>query len=146
MASAKEQAQKLAKEIRAAVAAARAASARARTAGEEFRRVLVQVQAEAEAARNVVEYPSGRYECKGCHQPVIFATDQRVLPPCDNCGRDIGYDGPPPRVLEVIPETPRNHPAGLYECRQCRAPLALVEGVDAFAPCEFCAATEFVAL
>lgn len=144
MASAKEQAQRLSQEIRSALAAARMAGARARAAGEEFKTLLVQVQAEAEAARNLVEYPSGRYECKGCHQPVIFASDQRVLPPCDSCGRDIGYDGPPPRVLEVIPEAPRKYPAGLYECKQCRAPLALVEGVDAFAPCEFCGATEFV--
>jgi Zn finger protein HypA/HybF involved in hydrogenase expression len=146
MASAKERAQKLSKEIRAAIRAARTGMTRARTAGEEFKALLGEVQAEAEAARNVVEYPGGRYECKGCHQPVIFPDTRNKLPPCDSCGSDAGYDGPPPRVLEVIPETPRKHPAGLYECKHCHAPLALVEGVDAFLPCEFCGAREFAAL
>jgi Zn finger protein HypA/HybF involved in hydrogenase expression len=115
-------------------------------AGEEFKKLLIQVQAEAEAARNVVEYPSGRYECKACHQPVIFTEIQNALPPCDSCGRSSGYSGPRPRVLEVIPETPRKYSAGLYECKQCRAPLALVEGSDALPPCEFCGATAFLVL
>jgi Zn finger protein HypA/HybF involved in hydrogenase expression len=136
----------LAQEMRAAIRAARAASTHVRTAGEAFRALLVQVQAEADAARNVVEYPGGRYECNACHQPVIFTDTQRELPPCDSCGRSSGYSGPPPRVLDVIPDTPRKYPAGLYECTQCRAPLALVEGSDALAPCEFCGATEFRAL
>ena len=143
MASAKEQAQKLAQDMRAAILVAREAIMRAHAAGEEFRRLLAPMQAEAEAARNLVEYPSGRYECKGCHQPVIFAVDQKVLPPCDTCGRNIGYDGPPPRVLQTIPDTPRKFPAGLYECRQCRAPRALAEGTDAMTACEYCGATEF---
>jgi len=145
MASAKERAQMLSQEIRAALRAARTGLGRARTAGEEFKALLVDVQVEAAAARNVVEYPSGRYECKGCHQPVIFPDTRNELPPCDTCGRNVGYDGPPPRVLDVIPEAPRKYSAGLYECKHCHAPLALVEGVDAFLPCEFCGATEFVA-
>jgi Zn finger protein HypA/HybF involved in hydrogenase expression len=146
MTSAKERAQKLSREIREAIRTARAASTRARTAGEEFRRVLVRVRAEAEAARNVVEYPPGRYECNACHQPVIFSDTQREFPPCDSCGSSRGYSGPPPRVLDVIPATPRKFSAGLYECTQCRAPVALVEGSDTLAPCEFCGATEFRAL
>ena len=145
MASAKERAQLLSREIRTALVAARTAITRAHTAGEEFKALLVEVQAEAEAARNVVEYPSGRYECKGCHQPVIFPDTRRELPPCDNCGRSVGYDGPPPRILNVIPEAPRKYPAGLYECKHCHAPLALVEGVGALSPCEFCGTAEFVA-
>lgn len=143
MASAKERAQELSQEMRDAIRAARAANTRARTAGEEFRKLLVVIQSEAEAARNLVEYPVGRYECNTCHQPVIFSDTQRELPPCDSCGSSSGYSGPPPRVLDVIPDTPRNFPAGLYECTQCRAPVALVEGSDALAPCEFCGATEF---
>jgi len=146
MASAKNQARKIAKDIQSALKTARAAITRAHDAGAEFRTMLVQVQAEAAAARNLVEYPSGRYECKGCHQPVIFATDQKALPPCESCGRNIGYDGPPPRVLKVIPEPPRNFPAGLYECRQCRAPRALVEGVDVMDSCDYCGASSFVRL
>jgi len=143
MASAKERAQQLSQEIRDAIRAARAASTRARTAGEEFRKLLVQVEVEAEAARNVVEYPGGRYECNACHQPVIFTDTQSELPPCDSCGRSSGYSGPPPRVLHVVPATPRKFSAGLYECKQCHAPLALVEGSNALAPCEFCGAMEF---
>ena len=146
MASAKERAQMLSQEMRDAIRAARAASTRVRTAGEEFKILLVEVEAEAEAARNVVEYPSGRYECNACHQPVIFMDTQRVLPPCDSCGRSSGYSGPPARVLDVIPATPRKFSAGLYECTHCRAPMALVEGNDTLAPCEFCGATELRAL
>lgn len=143
MASAKEQAQKLSQEIREAIRTARTASNRARTVAEEFRKLLVQVQAEAEAARNQVEYPPGRYECNACHQPVIFAETQRELPPCESCGRNSGYSGPPPRVLNVIPATPRKFAAGLYECTQCRAPVALIEDSDTLSPCEFCGGTEF---
>ena len=146
MGSAKERAQMLSQEMRDAIRTARAASTRARTVGEEFKNLLVELQAEAEAERNVVEYQVGRYECNACHQPVIFTDVQRVLPPCDTCGRSSGYSGPPPRVLNVIPATPRKFSAGLYECTQCRAPLALVEGSDALPPCEFCGATEFRAL
>lgn len=143
MASAKERAQLLSQEIRDAIRAARAASTRARTAGEEFRNLLMQVQAEAEAARNAVEYQVGRYECNACHQPVIFTDTQRELPPCDSCGRNSGYSGPPPRVLNVTPAAPWKFSAGLYECKQCRAPVALVEGSDTLSPCEFCGAMEF---
>jgi len=146
MASAKERAQILSQEIRDALRTAREASTRARLAGEEFKHLLVEVEAEAEAARNVVEYPGGRYECNACHQPVIFSETQRELPPCDVCGRSSGYSGPPPLVLDVIPVTQWKFSAGLYECTQCRAPLALVEGSDTLAPCEFCGATEFRAL
>jgi len=143
MATAKERAQMLSREMRDAIRTARAASTRARTAGEEFKNLLVQVAAEAEAARNVVEYPGGRYECNACHQPAIITETLRELPPCDSCGRSSGYSGPPPRVLDVIPDTPRKFSAGLYECTHCRAPLALVEGSDTLPPCEFCGATEY---
>jgi Zn finger protein HypA/HybF involved in hydrogenase expression len=143
MASAKERAQILSQEMRDAIRTAREASTRARMAGEEFKNLLIQVEAEAEAARNVVEYPGGRYECNACHQPVIFSETLREFPPCDSCGRSSGFSGPPPLVLDVIPVTPRKFSAGLYECTQCRAPVALIEGGDTLAPCEFCGATEF---
>ena len=130
-------------EIRDAMRTARAAGKRARMAGEEFGKLRAQVQAEDEAARNIVEYPSGRYECSACHQPVIFTETQRTLPPCDSCGRNNGYNGPPPRVLNVLPEAPRKFSAGLYECTHCHAPLEHVEGSDTLTPCEFCGATEF---
>jgi Zn finger protein HypA/HybF involved in hydrogenase expression len=143
MATAKERAQLLAQEMRNAIQTARTASNRVLTAGEEFKRLLVEVRAEAEAARNVVEYPSGRYECNACHQPVIFSETLREFPPCDSCGRSSGFTGPPPIVLDQIPDTAWIFSAGLYECKKCRAPMALVEGRNAFPPCEFCGATEF---
>jgi len=143
MATAKEQALLLSREMRDAIRTARAASAQARAMGEEFRSMLVQVEAEAEAERNVVEYPSGRYECNACHQPVIFSETQRQFPPCDTCGRSSGFTGPRPKVLDVVPATPCKYPAGLYECLKCHAPLPLVEGVNALPPCEFCGATNY---
>jgi hypothetical protein len=146
MATAKERAQKLSREMRDAIRMARTASTRAREAGEEFKLLLVQVEVEAEAERNVVEYPSGRYECNACHQPVIFSETMREFPPCDTCGRSSGFTGPRPKVLDVVPATPHQYSAGLYECVKCRAPLPLVEGADALPPCEFCGATEFSAL
>ena len=146
MASAKERAQILSRAIRDAIQTARAESARARTAGEEFKNLLVQVEIEAEAARNVVEYPGGRYECNACHQPVIFSETLREFPPCDTCGRRSGFTGPPPTVLDVIPATPRKYSAGLYECAKCHASLALADGTDVIPPCEFCNSTEYGAL
>lgn len=146
MASAKERAQILSREIGDAIRTARTASTRARTAGEEFKNLLVQVEAEVEAERNVVEYPSGRYECNACHQPVIFSDTLRVFPSCDSCGRSSGFTGPPARGLDTIPAALWIFSAGLYECKQCHAPLALIEGCNAFAPCEFCGATEFSAI
>lgn len=143
MTTAKERAQLLSKEMRDAIRTARTASARAQTIGKEFKKLLILVEAEAEAERNVVEYPGGRYECNACHQPIIFSETQRVLPPCDSCGRSSGYIGPPPLVLDVIPATPRKFSAGLYECKQCAAPMALVEGSDTLVPCEFCGAMEY---
>ncbi len=142
MASAKERAQAFARELRDAIRAARAADARARTLSEEFTQILPELRAEAEAARNIVEYPPGRYECNSCHQPVLFTDTQRELPPCDNCGRSTGYSGPPPKVLDTIPAVPRKFPAGVYECTRCRARLALVEDSDTLSPCEFCGAAE----
>jgi Zn finger protein HypA/HybF involved in hydrogenase expression len=143
MASAKERALKLSQDIREAIRTARTANTRARMAGEEFKELLGKVEAEAEAARNVVEYPGGRYECNACHQPVIFTETQHEFPPCDSCGSSRGFSGPPPRVLDVIPATPRKFSAGLYECTQCRAPVAYVEDNDTLSPCEFCGTTAF---
>jgi Zn finger protein HypA/HybF involved in hydrogenase expression len=143
MTSAKERAQQLSREIREAIRTARAANAHAWMVVAEFKKVLVNVEAEAEAARNLVEYPPGRYECNACHQPVIFAETQYKLPPCDSCGSSRGYTGPRPRVLDVTPAPPRQFPAGLYECAKCRAPVAVVEGSDTLPPCEFCGNTNF---
>jgi hypothetical protein len=44
-------------------------------AGEEFRNLLVQVQVEAEAARNMVEYQGGRYEGSNPGSEAVIVVD-----------------------------------------------------------------------
>lgn len=138
MGKTKDQALALAEKMRAAHRAARAAEAEAHALGEEFVKLLPAVAGEAEIERNAVEYQPGRYECKSCHQPVLFTEAVRRLPPCDNCGQDSGYEGPPPRLLNTEPPVPWRFAPGLYECTRCYARVALVTGSNALPPCEFC--------
>jgi len=142
----KDRAEVLARQIRETHRAARAAEMQARSLGEDFMKMLPAVEAEAEMERNIVEYPPGRYECNGCHTPVLFTETVRVLPPCDTCGRNAGYQGPPPRVLNTTPATPQRFAPGLYECSRCHARTALVEGCDSLPPCEFCGAADLRAI
>ena len=86
MPSAQERVQLLAQELKKALKEAKAAEARAKQLGEEVMHALAAAKAEAEAASIIVEYPVGRYECKGCHQSTIFSHPYRELPVCDNCG------------------------------------------------------------
>jgi len=134
----KERARALAGEIRDAHRDARAAESRARTLGDEFLNLLPAVEAEAEMERSIVEYPPGRYECNGCHTPVLFTETVRSLPPCDTCGRNSGYQGPPPKVLNKKPARPARFHPGLYECLQCRARTAISDGTDKIPACEHC--------
>lgn len=140
MGKAKDHALALAEKMRQAHRAARTAETQAQALGEEILKLLPAVAREAEIERNAVEYPSGRYECKACHQPVVFTETMRRLPPCDNCGQDVGYDGPPPRVLHTEPPAAWRFAPGLYECARCFARVALVTGSNTLPPCEFCGA------
>lgn len=140
MASAQERAKALAREMMEAMKDAKAAEARARQLGDELTRVLAQARAEAEAARTVVEYPSGRYECKGCRQSVLITEPCDTLPACGNCGRR-DWDGATPRVIQVTPPAPARFPAGMYQCAGCGARIAVAVDTDVPSPCELCGAT-----
>jgi len=143
MGKAKDRAQEIANKMREAHRVARAAESQAHALAAEFTKMLPLVAAEADIERNAVEYQPGRYECNACHQPMLFTTAQRKLPPCDNCGQEAGYQGPPPRVLNTAPVTKTRFPPGLYECKRCLARTALLAGSNSLPPCEFCAATDY---
>lgn len=140
MASAQERAKLLAREMMQAMKEAKAAEARAKQIGDELTRVLAQARVEAEAARTLVEYPSGRYDCKGCRQSVLITEPCASLPVCGNCGRR-DWDGAKPRVIQVTPPAPRRFPAGMYECAGCGARIAVAVDTDTASPCELCGAT-----
>ena len=141
MSSAQERIKALALEMKKATKEARSAEARARALGEELLRLLPMARAEAEVARTIVEYPVGRYECKGCRQGTIFSQIYRELPACDNCGGH-EYSGPEPTVITVTPPPPRKYAAGMYECGACGGRVVVGEDTDELAPCDLCGASQ----
>ena len=145
MPSAQERVTALAQEIKKAMLEAKAAEARAERLGEELRLALVEAQVQAEAARTIVEYPVGRYECKGCKQSTIFSESYRELPPCDNCGRR-EYLGAEPKITIITPPSPKKYSAGMYGCQDCRGRVALAEDTDTLSSCELCGTGRLTAL
>jgi ribosomal protein S27E len=137
MSSAQERVKVLALEIKKAMLEAKAARARARYLGEELRSALIEAKAQAEAARTIVEYPVGRYECKGCRQSMIFSESYRELPACDNCGRR-EYLGAEPRITRIPPPAPKRYPAGIYRCKDCAGDVVVVEDADTLSSCDLC--------
>lgn len=139
MPSAQERAQALSREMMKAIRAANAAEARAKRVGEDVMRALAEARAEAEAARVIVEYPTGRYECSRCRQAVLFTEPTRELPACQSCGgRE--YTGQEPVVTRIAPPPPRKFPAGMYECGACGERVALAVDSDVPSPCDLCGA------
>ena len=137
MSSAQDRAQVLAQEIKNAVREIKSAEARVKRLGKELTRVLAQARAEAEVERTIVEYPTGRYECKRCHHGTLFTEPTRELPACDNCGAR-EYVGHEPKVTRIVPPPPKRFPAGMYECTHCGGRTALAEDVDELTACDLC--------
>jgi Zn finger protein HypA/HybF involved in hydrogenase expression len=139
MSSARERAKVLADEIKKAVREAKLAEARAKQLGQELTQVLVQAKAEAETARTIVEYPTGRYECAKCRHSTVFTEPARELPACDNCGNRT-WLGHEPTITKIEPPPPKKYHAGMYECGQCGVRTAVAEDTDALSACELCGA------
>lgn len=137
MSIAQERAQVLAREIKKAVHDIKAAEARVKRLSEELKRALAQARAEAEIERTIVEYPTGRYECKRCRHSTLFTEPTRELPVCDNCGANewVGHE---PKVTHIKPPPPKRFRAGMYECAHCGGRTALAEDVDELSACDLC--------
>ncbi len=144
MPSAQERAQALALKMLEAVKEAKAAEHRARQLGDQVLQALAEAKAEAEAARTILEYPAGRYECKGCGEATLFTEPMRELPACGNCGGH-NYDGQQPKVTKVEPAPPKKYPAGIYECGACGARTAVAVDTDVLSACALCGADQFTA-
>ena len=137
MPSAQERVKVLAQEIKKVMLDVKAAEARIQRLGEELKLALVEAKAQAAVARTIVEYPMGRYECKGCRQSTIFSEAYSELPPCDNCGRR-EYSGAEPKITVITPPSPKKYSAGMYGCKDCGGRVAVVEDTDTLSACELC--------
>lgn len=139
MSSAQERAKELAREMKRAIIEAKTAEARAKRLGEEVLLALAEARKEQEAASTIVEYPTGRYECKQCGHGSIFSQPYRELPACDNCGSH-EYVGAEPTITKITPPPPRKYAVGMYECTGCRTRVVVAEETDELSPCDVCGA------
>ena len=138
MPTAKERVKALAKEVKKAMKEPKAAEARVMKLGKQMVKAVAEAKAEVEAAtRTILRYPSGRYECAGCRQSVVFSEATEELPECENCGSR-EYKGHEPEVIEIKPPPPKRYHAGMYQCDGCRARIALAEDTDDLPECDFC--------
>lgn len=137
MSSAQERARVLAQEIKKTVRGIKAAELRVKRLGDELKRTLAAARAEAEATRTIIEYPTGRYECKRCHHGTLFTEPTTELPACDNCGARewVGHE---PTVTVIEPPPPKRYRAGMYECEHCGGRTAMAEDMDELTPCDLC--------
>ncbi|OGI66839.1 MAG: hypothetical protein A2W18_02555 [Candidatus Muproteobacteria bacterium RBG_16_60_9] len=137
MSVAQERAQALAQEIKKAVREIKSAEARVKRLGQELTRALDEVRAQASVEQTIVEYPTGRYECKRCRHGTLFTEPTRELPACDNCGAH-EYVGHEPTITRIVAPPPKRFPAGMYECSYCGGRTALAEDLDELSPCDLC--------
>lgn len=145
MTSARERAKVLAEEMTKVMRVAKAAEARAKELSQELLQALAEIKEEAEAARTIVEYPAGRYECKGCGQVVLFTEPCEELSACGDCG-GVEYDGAKPKVTKIKPPPPKKFAAGIYECSDCGARMAVAEETDVLSACDICGAGDLKAV
>jgi predicted nucleic acid-binding Zn ribbon protein len=142
MSESQERAKELAREIEQTIQGIKSAEARVKQLGQELTQVLAQARAEAEAALTIVEYPTGRYECKSCGQSTLVTEPTRELPVCDNCGQR-NWVGHEPMVTRITPPPPKRFPVGMYTCSNCGGRTVVAMDADEMSPCELCGATEF---
>lgn len=145
MSPSEERAKVLAAEIKKAMRDMKAAEIRIKRLGEELTAVLRQARQEAEAARTIVEYPTGRYECANCGRDTLFTEPTRELPTCDNCGSR-QWSGHAPTITTIEAPPPKRFAAGMYECGKCASRTAVAVECDELSPCELCGAAELMPL
>jgi predicted nucleic acid-binding Zn ribbon protein len=142
MPTSQERARALAREIEQSLRDIRAAEARVQQLRRELGLALSAARAESAATLTVVEYPTGRYECRRCGQGTLVTQPTRELPVCDNCGnRDwVGHE---PIVTRIEPPPAKRFPIGMYACARCGGRTVVATDADEMSPCELCGASEF---
>lgn len=139
MPTAQERAEMLTAEIKKTLKEIKAAEVKLKHLGDELMQTLAAAKAEAQVARTIVEYPTGRYECAKCRHSTLFTEPTEDLPACDNCGgRE--WVGHQPKVTKIEPPPPKRYAAGMYECGQCGVRTAVATDTDELSPCELCGA------
>lgn len=141
MPTAQQRAEMLTAEIKKTLQEIKAADAKLKQLSEELMRTLAAVKAEAQVARTIVEYPTGRYECAKCKHSTLFTEPTEDLPACDNCGAR-EWVGQQPKITKIEPPSPKRYAAGMYECDQCGARTAVATDADELSPCELCGANK----
>lgn len=141
MSASQDKLKSLAQQVKQAMKELKAAEAKLATLSDQLMQAAAKVKAESTAVKTIVEYPSGRYECKHCRHGVLFTEAVTELPACDNCG-SIEYTGHEPKVTEIKPPPPKRYPAGMYQCASCSARIAIAMASDDSPVCDYCGANK----